>query len=269
MNPKECAEALEKIVPLRLAGEWDNVGLLIEGPSDRQVRRVLLTIDYTEGVLAEAVSKNVDLVIAYHPPIFGGVKRLIRSNPGTRLLLETIEAGLTIWSPHTALDAMEGGVCDWLGALLGEHSKSRPIEASESDPSLGAGRTITLASPLSLGDVQRCLSDALGLRGLRVAAPTDEGDAKRIKTVALCPGAGGTLFQKVHPRDLFLTGEMRHHDVLGRVAQGSAVILTEHTNSERGYLPSFAKKVSEELGIEALVAESDKDPLSIYVAPSN
>ena len=83
MNTKECIEALERMVPLKLAGDWDNVGLLIEGPIDRTIRRVILTIDYTEAVLAEAVENNVDLVIAYHPPIFGGVKRLTRSNAST------------------------------------------------------------------------------------------------------------------------------------------------------------------------------------------
>ena len=113
---------------LKLAGDWDNVGLLVEGPASRRVRRALLTIDFTETVLAEAIEKNVDFIVAYHPPIFGGLKRLNRSSPSTRLILETIEAGLTVWSPHTALDAMKGGVCDWLSAMVGEAKKSKPIE---------------------------------------------------------------------------------------------------------------------------------------------
>ena len=265
MNTKECIEALERMVPLKLAGDWDNVGLLIEGPIDRTIRRVILTIDYTEAVLAEAVENNVDLVIAYHPPIFGGVKRLTRSNASTRLLLETIEAGLSVWSPHTALDAMEAGVCDWLASLLGPSKKSKPIEPSQFDPELGAGRTVTLAEPVALRDIHHRLTRALGLEGLRVAQPAAEGDTKLIRTIALCPGAGGSLFQSVHPRDLFLTGEMRHHDVLARVAQGSAVILTEHSNSERGFLTVFAQLISTQLGIEAIVSKSDTDPLSIFI----
>ena len=131
MTPKDCVQALEQIVPLKLAGDWDNVGLLVEGPDSRRIRRALLTIDFTEPVLAEAVEKNADIIIAYHPPIFGGLKRLNRSNPSTRLILETIEAGLTVWSPHTALDAMQGGVCDWLGAMIGEAKKSKPIEEAQ------------------------------------------------------------------------------------------------------------------------------------------
>ena len=75
-------------------------------------------------------------------------------------------------------------------------------------------------------------------------------------------GGRRLLFQGVHPRDLFLTGEMRHHDVLGRVAQGSAVLLTEHSNSERGYLSEFAVRLQDELSIEAFVSKQDRDPLA-------
>ena len=266
MTPRDCVQALERIVPLKLAGDWDNVGLLVEGPDSRRVRRALLTIDFTEWVLAEAVEKNADLVIAYHPPIFGGIKRLNRSNPSTRLILETIEAGLTVWSPHTALDAMQGGVCDWLGAMVGEAKKSKPIEEASVDPSLGAGRTLTLATPVPLRVIEERLIRGLGLQGLRVAYTEPDGAEKLIRTVALCPGAGGSLFQGLHPRDLFVTGEMRHHDVLGRVAQGSAVLLTEHSNSERGYLSEFAGRLEDELNIEAFVSETDRDPLAFRSA---
>ena len=262
MTPKDCVQALERIVPMKLAGDWDNVGLLVEGPASRRVRRALLTIDFTETVLAEAVEKNVDFIVAYHPPIFGGLKRLNRSSPSTRLILETIEAGLTVWSPHTALDAMKGGVCDWLSAMVGEAKKSKPIEEAASDPSLGAGRTLTLATPVPLRVIEERLINGLGLQGLRVAYTEPEGAEKLIRTVALCPGAGGSLFQSLHPRDLFVTGEMRHHDVLGRVAQGSAVLLTEHSNSERGYLREFAVRLQDELSIEAFVSEQDRDPLA-------
>ena len=71
MTPKDCAQALERIVPLKLAGDWDNVGLLVEGPSPRRVRRALLTIDFTETVLAEAVEKMSTLSSRTIPPSVG------------------------------------------------------------------------------------------------------------------------------------------------------------------------------------------------------
>ena len=76
---------LEAIAPTRYAEDWDNVGLLLEPLADRRdaaaapsVAEVICTIDLTEAVLDEALSTNVDLVVAYHPPLFRPLKRLGR-----------------------------------------------------------------------------------------------------------------------------------------------------------------------------------------------
>ena len=84
-----------------------------------------------------------------------------------------------------------------------------------------------------------------------------------VSTVAVCPGAGGSLFGSVDKIDLLVTGEMRHHDVLSRVAGGTSVILTDHTNTERGYLPILAKRVSDAVAIETVVSQIDTDPLHV------
>jgi dinuclear metal center YbgI/SA1388 family protein len=111
-------EALEKIAPLQYAEEWDNVGELIRGARDR-VNRVLLTIDLTEPVLEEAVEQKVDMVVAYHPPIFKPLQKLGAKEPSERIILGATRAGLHVYSPHTALDAAIGGVNDWLADCLG------------------------------------------------------------------------------------------------------------------------------------------------------
>jgi putative NIF3 family GTP cyclohydrolase 1 type 2 len=81
----------------------------------------------------------------------------------------------------------------------------------------------------------------------------------------VCAGAGGSVFEHCHDVDLLLTGEMRHHDILARVASGTSVILTDHTNCERGYLPNLAARLRSVFGedVAVHVASSDKDPLSI------
>ena len=67
--------AIETLAPLRWAQPWDNVGLLIGDPKS-QVRRILLTIDTTRAVVAEAKKKKADLILSYHPVMFKGVKRI-------------------------------------------------------------------------------------------------------------------------------------------------------------------------------------------------
>ena len=110
----EVLDVLQEIAPLELAAEWDNVGLIVAPRRSGPVARVLLTIDLTEAVVAEAVAMRADLVVAYHPPIFRGIKKLDESDPKQRAALLAFSRGIDVYSPHTALDAAPGGVADWL-----------------------------------------------------------------------------------------------------------------------------------------------------------
>ncbi|MHC4091360.1 MAG: Nif3-like dinuclear metal center hexameric protein [Planctomycetota bacterium] len=123
----EVCQALDKIAPLRLAQEWDNVGLLA-GDANAQVERVLLSIDLTGPVVEEALRRKVDLVMAYHPPIFRPITRLHGHGSGTDAhVFRCIAAGVAIYSMHTALDAADGGTNDVLAGLCGI-KQTRPIE---------------------------------------------------------------------------------------------------------------------------------------------
>ena len=76
MELRHVIAALEEIAPTRYSEAWDNVGLLVGDPA-QSVTRAMLCIDYTPAVAAEASEAKCDLVVAYHPPIFDGVKRIV------------------------------------------------------------------------------------------------------------------------------------------------------------------------------------------------
>lgn len=161
------AAALEMVAPARLAEPWDNVGLLL-GDREAPCGRVLLTVDFTAGVLEEALALSVDAVVAYHPPIFDPLKRLTSEDPKQRLLLETAQAGIALLSPHTALDAVHGGVNDWLlegvagGAAELERARDlQPLRPAESLPRSEACKIVVF---VPLAQAQR-LRDALADAG--------------------------------------------------------------------------------------------------------
>src|SRR4030042_1686220 len=114
MKIENIAEKIEKIVPLKLAQDWDNVGLLIGDPR-RNVKNILLTIDITKDVLAEAKRLRTDLIISYHPVIWDGLKKINEDN----IVYELIGADIAVFSIHTALDAVVGGVNDGLAEIVG------------------------------------------------------------------------------------------------------------------------------------------------------
>lgn len=133
MKIADLVAGMERIAPLELAEEWDNVGLLV-GRTQGELRGdVLLTIDLTERVLEEAIARGCGAIVAYHPPIFHPIKRLVDDAGGAvgsgvgsgmtqRVVHRAIASGIAIYSPHTALDATTHGVTDWLADGVLEHA---------------------------------------------------------------------------------------------------------------------------------------------------
>lgn len=123
----DLTSALDAVAPFAWAAEWDNVGLLAGRP-DWPVRRVLLTIDLTDAVAQECLDSGASAVVAYHPPIFRGIRSVgPRSEAPTTLLADLLAARVAMLAVHTALDAAAGGTNDVLLDAL-EIAERRPLE---------------------------------------------------------------------------------------------------------------------------------------------
>lgn len=123
MDLRTVVTALERVAPTMAAEPWDNVGLLVEPSRPGNIKRVIITNDLTEPVLEEALSspgEKVGLVVSYHPPLFKPFKRLTQRCAKERIVVRAVEEGVAVYSPHTSLDNMEGGINDWLLAAVGE-----------------------------------------------------------------------------------------------------------------------------------------------------
>jgi putative NIF3 family GTP cyclohydrolase 1 type 2 len=106
----------------------------------------------------------------------------------------------------------------------------------------------------------------LGLASLLVAAPEGRHDASPITTAAACAGACGALIDDAIAQgaELYLTGELRHHDALRAVRSGLTVVCTLHSNSERAALGRFKERLSERLpGLRVILSATDRDPFVI------
>ena len=117
MKIKDIAAAIERIAALKLAQDWDNVGLLI-GDAQRNVKNILLTIDVTGDVLAEAKRLKTDMIISYHPVIWDGLKK-ITAEGQSGIVYDLLRSRIAVFSIHTALDAAVGGVNDGLAEIVG------------------------------------------------------------------------------------------------------------------------------------------------------
>ena len=168
VDVQTAADALQRLAPLELAQGWDNVGLLA-GDTTAKVRRILLCIDLSPEVVDEAVAVKVQMIVAYHPPIFKPVARLVRPAAAPEAAVHRcIANGIAVYSTHTALDAADGGTNDCLAQLCGIR-ETLPLEYADVGPAeykvvvfVPAGDTERVADAMfaagagRIGDYEKC-----------------------------------------------------------------------------------------------------------------
>ena len=294
-------KALEVVAPLALAAKWDNVGLIVDATAHFELEqnnsafRLFLTNDLTPSVLEEAIKSKSRLIVSYHPPVFSGMKKFVLGGgQASSVVLQCARHGIAVYSPHTALDCVNGGINDWLldGIIrsLGQSTgKYAPIKETECAAYLGSGmgdgRIATMSAPSNVNSLIAAVKAALGLERVQVALPATSLSANRagrdsfleaaaalpVRSIAVCAGSGASVLTGAKA-DVYITGEMSHHEVLAANAAGVSVILTNHSNCERGYLPVFKQKLIEAWAqqaaaaniatpLEVIVSAVDADPL--------
>ena len=118
MRVSEIVSFLEDLAPLNLQESYDNSGLLV-GDRNSEISGVLICLDVTEEVIAEAIDKKCGMVIAHHPIIFSGLKSLTGKNVVERCVIQAIQNNIALYAIHTNLDNIHTGVNHMIGQKLG------------------------------------------------------------------------------------------------------------------------------------------------------
>ena len=103
MKIKEITQFLEEIAPLNYQESYDNCGLIV-GDENAQVTSVLICLDSVEEVIEEAIENGCNLIIAHHPIIFSGLKKINGKNHIERTIIKAIRNNIAIYAIHTNLD---------------------------------------------------------------------------------------------------------------------------------------------------------------------
>lgn len=118
MNVQQVVEVIEELCPLNYSEDFDNVGLLV-GDKQVEVTGILVTLDTLENVVDEAIAKDCNMIVSFHPIIFSGLKKLTGKSYVERVVIKAIQHQIAIFSMHTALDNAFNGVnariCEALG----------------------------------------------------------------------------------------------------------------------------------------------------------
>lgn len=118
MKISDITSYLESLAPLSSQEDYDNAGLIVGNPSTT-VTNALITLDCTEEIVDEAIKKGCNLIIAHHPIIFKGLKKLNGKNYVERTVIKAIQNDIALYAIHTNLDNYRFGVNRKIGDILG------------------------------------------------------------------------------------------------------------------------------------------------------
>ncbi len=218
MTVNDVFQWLDSFAPFDTQDEYDNAGLLAGDPK-AEVSKILFALDVTKPVIAEAVRFGAELIIAHHPLMFHPVRQLRYDQGEGAVLRALIKSGVSLIAANTNLDQCAGGVADSLAEALALER----VGNCDGSPYLRKG---TLNVPCAAKELLLVINSRLSAR-TRMYGGADAV----IHSVAVSPGAGGEDY--VHAQaDAFVTGEIKHHELLGAMDRGLTVFDAGHYPTE-------------------------------------
>lgn len=227
---KDIYEFINEVSPFELQCDWDNCGLLV-GDMEKEVKKIGICLDATAETVESAKENQADLIITHHPIIFSPQRSFLKGN----MAFEAAAAGISVLSAHTCLDCAEGGVNDVLCEILG-------IENAEGVPADDC--KVPMAR---IGDVDETDIDVFAKtvsEKLNTVCRVVKGKSK-VKKVAVCGGSAFDFFFKAVSMgaDTYLTGEVKHHELLIARDMGINLIVAGHYETEKPSMISLKKLI--------------------------
>lgn len=259
---REIYQYLDGLAPFSLQVDFDNAGFLV-GRGDRQVDKILVSLDITEEVVAEAAQLGCQLIVSHHPVIFFPAKSVTDATPDGRILLSLVEHNIAAICAHTNLDAVSGGVNDALARKLGltniEQLKQDGVDASGRP--YGIGRVGNTAGvPMYAPAFAAFVKEALGANGVRFV------DARRpVRRVAVGGGACADMLKDALALgcDTFVTADVKYNGFLDAKALGVNLIDAGHYPTEQVVVPVLAKWLADGFAkVEVLTTQTHKEVFS-------
>lgn len=223
MTVIEFYNNLSELYPTSLSSPWDNDGLMCCADKNKELRRVLVSLDASIDAISYAAENGFDTLLTHHPMIFHGLKSITDNDPVSRRVIAAISAGISVISLHTRLDAGAGGVNDTLCDALGLYDVIS--FGDDESPTLGRIGTTDAKSVAELAEVIK--------KSLNVSAVQAYGSLPTHR-IAVVGGSGSDFAAaaKKYGADTLITGEVKHDEGMDYSEDGINVIGAGHYYTE-------------------------------------
>ncbi|MCY6371800.1 Nif3-like dinuclear metal center hexameric protein [Clostridium ganghwense] len=265
LKVKDIKNIMEEFAPIKFKESYDNVGLMV-GDSNEEVTSILVALDCTLKVIEEAKKKKCNLILTHHPLLFRKPSSITTETLFGKKIIELIRNNISVYSSHTNLDSVKGGINDVIMDILGfEGSKTIDLSPNREtgDNNSGIGRVAELDKNITLKELCCKIKAALGIPYLRYAGE----DSMTIKKIAVINGSGQDYFYSAKKlgADCILTGDTTYHYVSDYSEEGIGIIDAGHFGTEWACIKVVAKKLEnriKEMGFnnDVIISESTKDP---------
>jgi dinuclear metal center YbgI/SA1388 family protein len=246
LRVRDVIEGIETFAPFSSCREWDNSGLQV-GSLDWEATRLAVSLDLTYRAIDEALDKGCSCIITHHPVIFEPIRKIETRTPLGGKILSCLENRLSVISLHTNWDISPLGVNRVLAELLGLEGMS-PLDGID-DRAGWMGICGAFATPkegLALPGILLEKWNLSWIRSYRIP--------ETVSNLAIVGGSGGDLWSaaKAKGSEVFITADMKYHQVMEAVESGLAVVAMDHGEMERVTLPALGSLLSRVLAVEVL-----------------
>ena len=229
---------------------WDNSGVQIN--LNGETNSVTIALDLTDKVIDMAIKNDSKLIITHHPMFFSGLKSIDENTYIGKIIIKAIKNNISIYSAHTSLDIAENGVNDVLCEVIGLNE----IEGlSMADSGYMIGKVGYLEKEKLLKDIYLELSEKLNYSNIRIY-----GDIKNnIKKIAVCGGSGSSMIDDAIKKDvdLYITGDIKHHDAQYAYENNITLMDISHFNGEKLVLNKVASELSKNFEIVTNIIDTN------------
>lgn len=259
MKCSDVITILEQLAPESIACSWDNTGLLL-GSREKEVRRIAVTLDVTDAVVEEALAWKADLIVSHHPLIFVPMKKITTDGMNGRRIWKLAGADIACYAMHTSFDSAPKGMA-WLAASrLGLEEmevlddKMNDTDAEGVIREVGIGMVGNLPKPVPCSVFIRQVKEVFSIPAVSVYTASPEA---MIQRVALCPGSGKDYIASAikSGAQVYLTGDVGHHNGLDAREMGLTVIDASHYHMEKIFVPYVREYLQSNLEGAAKVRE--------------
>lgn len=255
INMGELLDQLRIIAPRELEEDWDNGGFQIN-MGNRQVKRILVALEITNAVIDEAAACKADFIVTHHPLLMEKIDVVDARTLTGNYIIKLIRQGITVYTAHTSFDSVFGGNNDYLADLLDLQKVRRlKIWTPLGDREI-IGRMGTFPRPVTLKEAAALVESVLGL----TEPPKVVGNPNAtVLTAAICTGAGGdSIDAAIHNDcDLFITGDIKHHQAQKAREMGLNIIYAGHYGTESIFIHNFAEKLRKVVQDQVEILESN------------